>query len=152
MMSNHTHWTKDCEYVYRKILVKSLTDLFPAITTGDALDEKQAIIMPFVYDGAITKGQAITISSPISGALAKVRVALTGDTIRGTALTSGADGESHPCLMHGAVKVQASGAITAGTGIKPTGAGLVSYDSTNVKGSYALQTFADGDVGLIFIH
>lgn len=128
-----------------------MTDLFPAIITGDALDEKQATIVPFVCNGAVTKGNAVKVSTHIAGAIAKCAVAGAGDHMRGVALKSGADGEVVPVLILGGVKVVASGAITAGQGVKSDVAGAVAYDSSNVYDSYALQTFADGDVGLIFV-
>jgi len=153
-----------------------MTDLFPALALGDALDESQAFIMDFKAQASITKGQAVKMSTHTAGEVGSVTVAGAGDTAVGIALKTVSAGEYVTVLLKGVVKVTASGAVTIGTDVKsgangvvvaavktvtiPTGATAVTSTSAQpsmtveagIAFGVALQTFADGDTGLILVY
>ena len=154
-----------------------MADLFPALALGDCLDEAQAVILPFkVVTDAITKGQLVKVSTHVTGELGSITVAVEGEKAHGVALKSGAVGDVIPVVVLGVVKVTASGAITVGFAIRaggttggvrsaatsvtiPTGSVAVTSDSAqpsmtvqaDIACGIALQTFADGDTGLVLL-
>jgi len=152
-----------------------MADLFPALALGDALDETQALIIDFKAQNAITKGQAVKMSTHTSGELGSVDVAGAGDKAIGVALKTVVAGDPVAVLVKGATKVTASGAITIGSAVKagasgvvvaavntvtiPSGGTTVTSTSANpsmtveagIAFGIALQTFANGDTGLILV-
>ena len=153
-----------------------MADLFPALALGDCLDEAQAVVLPFkIVTAAITKGQAVKVSTHVAGELGSITVAVAGEKAHGVALKGGAVGDVIPVALSGGVKVTASGAIPVGSPVKsgaagvvvaavntvtiPSGATTVTSDvaqpsmtvESGIACGIALQTFADGDTGLIFL-
>ena len=151
-----------------------MADLFPALALGDCLDEAQAKIFNMKVGAAVTKGQAVRSHTHTAGELCSVKPAVLGDKAFGVALKSGGVGESIPVLVSGIVKVKGSGVITMGVPVTsgddgvvagsvavtiPTGTTTVTSSSAQptmaIRGGLAfgiaLQTFADGDTGLILL-
>ena len=152
-----------------------MADLFPALALGDCLDEAQAKIFNMKVGAAVTKGQAVKSHTHTAGELCSVQPASMGDKAFGVALKSGGVGESIPVLVSGIVKVKSSGGITMGIPVVsgddgvvtagavivtiPTGTTTVTSSSAQptmaIRGGLelgiALQTFADGDTGLILL-
>jgi len=131
-----------------------MADLFPGVALGDAVDEKQAIIKPFVCQTAVTKGQIVKFDTHVAGAFPTVSTAgALATNCLGVAMKSGAAGEVITVLVKGYVKVTAVGAITGGVLVVVGAAGTVSTVGANtfekVVG-YSIQTFADTDTGIIF--
>jgi len=150
-----------------------LTDLFSAVEVGEAV--KVDAQMSFKAQAAVTKGQAVKMSTHTAGAIGSVTVAGAGDKAIGVAMKTVAAGEYVPVLLQGIVKVTASGAITIGNAVKSGALGVVvaavrtviiPSGSTTVTSSsaqpsmtveagvafgFALQTFADTDTGLIYV-
>jgi len=132
-----------------------MADLFPnGLALGDALDEKQSIIVPYVCQTAVTKGQVVKFDTHVAGALPTVSTAgALATNCLGVAMKSGLAGETITVLVKGIVKVTAVGAITGGVLIVAGAAGTVSTVGANTFEKvigYAIQTFADTDTGLIF--
>ena len=152
-----------------------MADLFPALALGDCLDEAQAIIISMKVGAAVTKGQAVKSHTHTVGELCSVQPAALDSKVLGVALKSGGVGDSIPVLVSGIVKVTASGGITVGGSVRastngtvrgavntvtiPSGTTTVTSSSAQpsilVEGgtafAMALQTFADGDTGLILV-
>ena len=152
-----------------------MADLFPALALGDCLDEAQATIINMKVGTAVTKGQVVQAATHTVGELCSVQPASLGFKALGVALKSGAVGEIIPVLVSGIVKVMAEGAITMGSPVRagdagavvvglysvtiPSGTVAVTSTSANpsmtVDGKIAfgtaVQTFADGDTGLILL-
>jgi len=150
-----------------------MTDLFSAVEVGEAV--KTDAQMSFKAQASITKGQAVKMSTHTAGAIGSVTVAGAGDKAIGIALKSAGAGEYVPVLLQGIVKVTGSGAITIGSAVKSGASGVVAaavrtvtiptgstaVQSTSAQPSmtveagvafgFALQTFADGDTGLIYV-
>ena len=150
-----------------------MADLFPALALGDCLDEAQAIIINMKVGTAVTKGQVLQADTHTAGELCSVKPGADSTKVIGVALKSGEVGVSIPVLLKGVVKVTGLGTITMGASVKagyngtiataasnvtiPSGATAVTSTSANpsmtVEGGIAfgiaLQTFADGDTGLI---
>ena len=153
-----------------------MADLFPALALGDCLDEAQAVILPFkIVTSDITKGQVVKVSSHVAGELGSISVAGAGMKATGVALKGGAVGDTIPVLLSGVVKVTGKGTIPIGSSVRsdidgvvsvagvvviiPPGTVAVTSDSAQpsmtvgagIAFGVALQTFADGDTGLIVV-
>ena len=152
-----------------------MADLFPALALGDCLDEAQATIINMKVGAAVTKGQAVKSHTHTVGELCSVQPASLGFKALGVALKSGAVGEKIPVLVSGIVKVTASETITIGSPVRAGDAGTIAiglYSVTIPSGTVAVtstsaqpamtvggkiafgtavQTFADGDTGLILV-
>jgi len=150
-----------------------LTDLFSAVEVGEAV--KVDAQMSFKAQSAITKGQAVKMSTHTSGAIGSVATAGASDKAIGVAMRTAAASEYVPVLLRGIIKMTASGAITIGASVKsgasgvasaavrtvtiPSGATTVTSSSAQpsmtveagVAFGFALQTFADSDTGLIYV-
>ena len=150
-----------------------MADLFPALALGDCLDEAQAKVINIKVGATVAKGQAVKSHTHTVGELCSVQPADLGDKALGIALKGGEVGESIPVMFRGIVKMMAGGVITIGSPVKagatgvvvvaativtiPTGATAVTSTSANpsitvesgIAFGIALQTFADGDTGLI---
>lgn len=133
-----------------------MTDLYPALALGDCLDEAQALIVDYKCESAVTKGQVVKFDTHTAGELPSISTAGAAATnCFGVALKSGAAGEVIPVLVRGIVKVTASGAITGGVLIVSGASGVVVTVGANTFEKVigrAIQTFADGDTGLVFIN
>ena len=152
-----------------------MADLFPALALGDCLDEAQAIVINMKVGTAVTKGQVVMADTHTVGELCSVKPGLDSASVIGVALKSGEVGVSIPVLLKGVVKVTSLSAISVGALVKcgangtvriagdaviiPSGTTTVTSTSAQptmlVEGGIALgkalQTFADGDAGLILI-
>ena len=151
-----------------------MADLFPALALGDCLDEVQAKIFNMKVGIAITKGQTVKPYTHTVGELCSIQPAALGSKAFGVALKGGGVGESIPVLVSGIVKVKGLGVITMGVPVTsgdggvvagavavtiPTGTTTVTSSSAQptmaIRGGLelgiALQTFADGDTGLILL-
>ena len=150
-----------------------MTDLFSAVEVGESV--KTEAQLSFKAQSAITKGQAVKMSTHTAGAIGSVATAGAGDKAIGVAQKSVAAGKYVPVLLKGIVKVTGSGAITIGAAVKsgasgvvaaavrtvtiPSGATTVTSSSAQpsmtveagIAFGFALQTFADGDTGLIYV-
>lgn len=146
-----------------------MADLYPAVGLGDAPFEISKI--PMKCETAVTKGDVVEYDTHTSGELPSVSTT-TGASkkVAGVALRSGAAGEVIPVLKAGIVKVTASGAITLGDKVVSAANGAVAasaaldapatygeaamqaeLDKVEQRFGVALQTFADGDTGLILL-
>lgn len=129
-----------------------MADLYPALDLGEMLNE--GLVLDFEANAAITKGQAVKLVA-VANDLPKVDVAGAGDMAVGVAMKTVAAGEMCPVAMAGAfIKVTGSGAITAGGAVKSGAAGVVTAGTRLTDATIfatVLQTFADGDTGLILI-
>jgi hypothetical protein len=148
-----------------------MTDLYPGLALGDALNPQDAIIIPAKAESAITKGQLVIWNTHTAGEIGSVSVAGAGaKNVAGVALKTLAAGEVGPILIRGIVKVTASGAISLGSKIASGTAGVVvasaaldapvtyaeadmqtELDKIEARCGMALQTFANADTGLVFI-
>ena len=152
-----------------------MADLFPALALGDCLDEAQAVVVSFKTAEAITKGQLVKVSIHVTGELGSITVAGSGEKAHGVAMKGGAVGDVIPVMLSGIVKVTGAGAITVGSPVRSDVNGVVvatvntisipdgtvAVTSTSAQPSMtvssgialgiALQTFADGDTGLILV-
>jgi hypothetical protein len=150
-----------------------MTDLFSTVEVGEAV--KTEAQMSFKAQASITKGQSVKMSTHTAGEIGSITVAGAGDKAIGVALKSASAGEYVPVLLQGIVKVTGSGAITIGAAVKSGASGVVaaavrtmtipSGETTVTSSSaqpsmtveagvafgFALQTFADGDTGLIYV-
>jgi len=127
-------------------------DLYPQADLGEMINDGQ--VLSFEANAAITKGQAVKFVA-VANDLPKVDVAGAGDMAKGVATKTVAQGEQCPVAMKGAIiKVTGSGAITAGAAVKAGAAGVVVAGVRLTDGTIfatAMQTFADGDTGLILV-
>jgi len=153
-----------------------MADLFPARALGECLDLAQAVIIDVQLAGTVAKGDVVARSAAIAGNIDSViQASANAANVVGVALKGGVAGDIVPILLNGIVKVAAVGAITGGSKIKAAAAGKVqaavvtvtipagattvtstsAQPSMTVEGGIAigraLQTFADGDTGLVFI-
>ena len=130
-----------------------MADLYPAVELGEAV--KIDALLSFKAETAITKGQVVKLDTHTDGELGSVSPCGAGETPIGVALKSAAAGDYVPVLVRGIVKVTASGAITLGSKLKPAADGKVAAaaaaDDWTTGLGRALQTFADGDTGLIYV-
>ena len=132
-----------------------MTDLFPGLTLGEALDESQSYILPFKLGGTVAKGDVVKFSAHTAGELpAVVQATQYATNVLGVALKAGVSGDIIPVLIFGVVKVTASGAITGGVLVVAGATGYVETIGTQTHEKVigkALQTFGDGDTGLVHI-
>jgi len=131
-----------------------MTDLFSAVELGEAV--KTEAQMSFKAQSAITKGDVVKMDTHTAGAIGSVsKVTGTDDKPIGVAQKSVSAGEYVPVLIAGIIKVTGSGAITLGTWVKtaaPGGSYVMTTASLTVGClGKALQTFANGDTGLILL-
>jgi len=131
-----------------------MTDLFSDIALGEALVE--ILTLSLKAQGAITKGDLVKMDAHTAGEIGSVsKVTGTDDKAVGIALKSVSAGEYVSVCCIGIVKVTGSGAITLGTFVKtaaPGGSYVMSAASLTVGTvGKALQTFSDGDTGLILL-
>lgn len=151
-----------------------MTDLFPDADLGEAISEVYR--MSFMCQSAVTKGRCVKLDTHTASEIGSISEAGAGDKVVGIAMRSGEAGEYIPVLIMGIIKATASGAITLGTAVKaaangkvqtaaetvtiPSGATTVTSTSAQpsmtveagIAFGVALQTFADGDTGLIAIN
>ena len=148
-----------------------MADLFPALALGDCLDEAQGVIVNVKAESLVTKGQVVVWNTHTSGQIGSVSPAGVGaKNVAGVALKTIAASECGPILQKGCVKVTGSGAITIGSKIASGAAGVVAASAAlDAPATYAeatmqtelnkiearigmaMQTFANGDTGLVFI-
>jgi len=129
-----------------------MADLYPQADLGEMINDGR--VLSFEANAAITKGQSVKFVA-VASDLPKVDVAGAGDMAVGVATKNVAQGEQCPVAMDGAIiKVTGSGAITTGTAVKSGAAGVVVAGTRLTDGTIfatPLQTFADGDTGLILV-
>jgi hypothetical protein len=129
-----------------------MADLYPALDLGEMLNE--GLVLDFEANNAITKGQAVKLVA-VASDLPKVDVAGVGEMAIGVAMKTVVAGEQCSVAMAGAIiKVTGSGVITAGGAVKAGAAGVVVSGTRLTDGTIfatPLQTFADGDTGLILV-
>lgn len=129
-----------------------MADLYSQADLGEMINDGQ--VLSFEANAAITKGQAVKFVA-VANNLPKVDVAGAGDMAVGVATKTVAAGEQCPVAMNQAViKVTGSGAITAGSAVKSGANGVVVAGTRLTDATIfatALQTFADGDTGLILV-
>jgi len=152
-----------------------MADLYSQADLGENIGPGTAL--SFKAQNAITKGQAVKMSTHTAGEIGSVDVAGAGDKAIGVAIKDTAAGGYVPVLVQGGpVKVTAGGAISIGAPVKagatgkvvaavrtvtiPSGATTVTSTSAqpsmNVEAglafALALQTAAaDGDTFLILV-
>ena len=141
-----------------------MADLYPAVELGAAV--KIDALLSFKAEAAITKGQVVKLDTHTDGELGSVSPAGDGDKPIGVALKDAAAGDYVPVLVRGIVKVTAAGAIPLGSKVRTAAGGKVQAvdDQAVDEGGTAtytiyytslvgraLQTFADGDTGLIYV-
>lgn len=129
-----------------------MADLYSQADLGEMINKGQ--VLSFEANAAITKGQAVKFVA-VANDLPKVDVAGAGDKAVGVAQNTVAAGEQCSVAMNGAIiKVTGSGAITVGSAVKSGAAGVVVAGTRLTDATIfatALQTFADGDTGLILV-
>jgi len=136
-----------------------VTDLWPDAETGEMISD--GVVLSFEAAGAITKGKTVYLSADmkVSQCTAATQYAI------GVALKTVAVGEFCPVCVRGVVKVAAGGAISRGAQVQTDASGniivLADGSATYTPGELpdrvaralgvALQTFANGDTGLVFV-
>jgi len=129
-----------------------MADLYSQADLGEMINDGQ--VLSFEANAAITKGQAVKFVA-VAGDLPKVDVAGAGDMAVGVATKTVVQGEPCPVAGLGAIiKVTGSGVITVGGAVKSGAAGVVAAGTRLTDATIfatALQTFADGDTGLILV-
>jgi predicted RecA/RadA family phage recombinase len=136
-----------------------MTDLWSDAEIGEIIGD--GTVYSFEAEGNISKGKCVYLSSDMKVS----QCSAEGDAI-GIALRDVNAGEFCPVCVRGVVKVTAYGAITRGTAVQThtngdvkaladqavdeggTGTYTIYYAR---KLGFALQTFADGDTGLIIM-
>jgi len=137
-----------------------MADLFPACAVGETPFPEQALIIPMKCGASVTKGQVVKFSAHTSGEICSVEPATAAClNAVGVAMKSGSAGETIPVIIKGIVKVTAAAAITGGTRVICAANGQIdTYPASPAAGDdrkvigTALQTFANGDTGLIELH
>jgi hypothetical protein len=136
-----------------------MTDLWPDAEVGELISD--GTVLSFEAAGAITKGKAVYLSADmkVSQCSAATQYAI------GIALKTVALGEFCPVCIAGVVKATAGGTITRGARVQ-TDANANVITLADGSGTYtpselpdriaralgvALQTFANGDTGLILV-
>ena len=136
-----------------------MTDLWSDAEVGEMISEGK--VLSFEAAGAITKGKTVYLSADmkVSQCTAATQYAL------GIALKTVALGEFCPVCIEGVVKVTAGGSINRGLQVQ-TDANANVVTLADGSGTYtaselpdriaralgvALQTFANGDTGLILV-
>jgi len=136
-----------------------LTDLWPDAETGEMISD--GVVLSLEAAGIITKGKTVYLSADmkVSQCSAATQYAI------GIALKTVAVGEFCPVCVRGVVKVTAGGAINRGAQVQTDASGnvvvLADGSATYTPGELpdrvaralgvALQTFADGDTGLVYV-
>jgi len=136
-----------------------MADLYPAVGLGDAVFP--ILVIPMKCESAVTKGQVVVYNTHTAGELPSVSAAgANAESVAGVALKSGGAGEVIPVLVKGIVKVTGTGAITMGNRLVTGAAGVVAAMAADTFTAlqlisrnigWAMQTFASGDTGLIFV-
>lgn len=149
------------------------TDFYADASVGEVVEEKPYRVEEVVkYNGTITKGEILKISSVGSDGIPVVVTAGAGEKGRYVALESGVAGKYKSALRRGLVKVTFGGAITVDAPIKagangkavagvrtvtvPTGgAGTGDGGALTVEGYLSCghtrcQPTGDGDTGLVY--
>lgn len=136
-----------------------MTDLWPDAEVGEMVSD--GIVLSFEAASAITKGDLVYLSADMK--VTKCSAA-TQFTI-GVALNTVAAGEFCSVCLRGVVKVTAGGAIDRGKAVQTDANariivladGSASYTAGDIPDrisravGIALQTFASGDTGLIYV-
>jgi len=136
-----------------------MTDLWPDAETGEMISD--GVVISFEAAGAITKGKAVYLSADmkVSQCTAATQHAV------GVALKTAAQGEFCPVCVRGVVKVTAGGAISRGVQVQTDASaniialadGSATYTPSELPDrvaralGVALQTFANGDTGLVYV-
>lgn len=136
-----------------------MTDLWPDAETGEMISE--GAVLSFEAAGAITKGKTVYLSADmkVSQCTAATQYAI------GVALKTVAQGEFCPVCVRGVVKAVAGGTITRGARVQTDASanvitladGSATYTPSELPDrvaralGVALQTFASGDTGLIYV-
>jgi len=136
-----------------------LTDLWPDAETGEMISD--GVVVSFEAAGAITKGKAVYLSADmkVSQCTAATQYAV------GIALKTVAQGEFCPICVRGVIKVTAGGAISRGVQVQTDASaniialadGSATYTPSELPDrvaralGVALQTFANGDTGLVYV-
>ncbi len=147
-----------------------MADLFPNAALGEVVSPFSEIVS-LKAQSAITKGQLVKLDTHTAEEPGSVSPAGAGDRGFGVAMQDIAAGEWGPVCTKGWIKVTGSGAITIGQKVKAGAAGVVvavadldapssyaeatmqtEFDKVNDACGDALQTFADGDTGIISFH
>ena len=133
-----------------------MTDLWPDAEVGEMVSD--GVVLSFEAASAITKGKAVYLSADmkVSQCTATTQWAI------GIAIKTVAVGEFCSVCMRGVVKVTADGAITRGGAIQTSADGdVIALEDAAAVGDvddrisrtlgFAVQTFANGDSGLIYV-
>ena len=133
-----------------------MTDLWPDAEVGEMVSD--GVVLSFEAASAITKGKAVYLSADmkVSQCTATTQWAI------GIAVKTVAVGEFCSVCMRGVVKVTADGAITRGGAIQTSADGdVIALEDAAAVGDvddrisrtlgFAVQTFANGDSGLIYV-
>jgi len=136
-----------------------MTDLWPDAEVGELISD--GTVLSFEATGAITKGKTVYLSADmkVSQCNAATLYAV------GIALKTVAASEFCPVCVRGVVKVIAGGAITRGARVQTDASanvitladGSATYTPSELPDriaralGVALQTFANGDTGLIMV-
>jgi len=136
-----------------------MTDLWPEAEVGELISD--GTVLSFEAAGAITKGKTVYLSADmkVSQCSAATQYAI------GVALKTVTQGEFCSVCVRGVVKVTAGGAITRGAKVQTDASanvitladGSATYTASELPDriaralGVALQTFANGDTGLILV-
>mgnify|MGYP001063584304 FL=1 len=133
-----------------------MTDLWPDAEVGEMVSD--GVVLSFEAASAITKGKAVYLSADmkVSQCTATTQWAI------GIAIKTVAVGEFCSVCMRGVVKVTADGAITRGGAVQTSADGdVIALEDAAAVGDVddrisrtlgvGLQTFANGDSGLIYV-
>jgi hypothetical protein len=137
-----------------------MADLWPEADVGEVI-EPGAVILSFEAASAITKGKAVYLSADMKVS----QCTLATQYAIGIATKTVAVGEFCPVCVRGVVKVTAGGAINRGAAVQTDASGNVivladgsaTYAPAELPDrvaralGMALQTFASGDTGLIYV-
>lgn len=148
-------------------------DLFSELDLGEAL--QATLVLSFKAQGTVHKGYPAKMDTHTADEIGSVSEAGVGDKAIGVFLKDAVADEMVAVLLIGVVKVTGSGSITIGSAVKaatggkvaaavrtvsiPTGGTTVTSTSAQpsmtveagVAFGFALQTFANGDEGLIAV-
>jgi len=136
-----------------------MTDLWPDAETGEMISD--GTVLSFEAAGAITKGKTVYLSADmkVSQCTAATQYAI------GVALKTVAQGEFCPVCVRGVIKVTAGGAVNRGAQVQTDASanvitladGSATYTASELPDrvaralGVALQTFANGDTGLVYV-
>jgi hypothetical protein len=136
-----------------------MTDLWPDAEVGEMVSD--GIVLSFEAASAITKGNLVYLSADMKVS----KCSATTQYAVGVALNTVATGEFCSVCVRGVVKVTAGGAIDRGEAVQTDADaevivladGSASYSAGDIPDrisravGIALQTFASGDTGLIYV-